>query len=316
MALRDILQHHEVLDPRHRRALEWFLDHEGQLVPWPAPLGDGTLLATKAKGIYKPQWSRYALSVRQTLDGPYPDHAIEYLPDGSWLYKYYQEKLDVEEGSSLFTNKGLRECLKDAVPVGVLIQKSASPTARYLVQGLAFVGGWGDGFFSLCGIPSSLAASGVPALGRVSTPAQVADAIADLFDPRLVDDERRKVTRTVLQRRGQVGFRRILLDAYESKCVVTAYDAVDSLEAAHIVPYRGPVTNNPSNGLLLRADLHSLFDLGLLAVHESELCVVLSKDLLETRYKTLSGTQVARPGPGFPEPSREALKQHRTWAEL
>src|SRR5271155_3471993 len=38
------------------------------------------------------------------------------------------------------------------------------------------------------------------------------------------------------------------------------------LEAAHISPYRGLQSNHPQNGLLLRADLHSLFDLGMLAV--------------------------------------------------
>jgi len=113
-----------------------------------------------------------------------------------------------------------------------------------------------------------------------------------------------------------VGFRRLLMDAYRSRCVVTGYDAAEALEAAHIVPYRGPVTNNPSNGLLLRADLHSLFDLGLVSVHEAELCIVLSKDLRGTRYADLQGSQIARPGPGFPEPSREALRQQREWAGL
>ena len=38
----------------HRRALRWFQEHDGMLAPWPQPLADGTLLVTRAKGIYSP----------------------------------------------------------------------------------------------------------------------------------------------------------------------------------------------------------------------------------------------------------------------
>ena len=316
--LSDILAVHEKLEPRHKRALNWFLDHEGQLVSWPEPLDDGTLLATRAKGIYKPQWSVYALSIRQTLGGPYPDHEVEQLPDGSWQYKYYQEILDVDEGAKAFTNRGLAECLKDAIPVGVLIQKVLKPRVLYLVQGLAFVNGWGDGYFDLSGI---LRAAEVREptdrpLSGTATPGQIADTLAAIFDPRKIEDERRKVMRAVAERRGQQGFRRVLLDAYGAQCVATDYDAPDALEAAHIVPYRGPMTNHPSNGLLLRGDIHSLFDMGMLAVHESEQCFVLQSELRSTRYQSLHGKPIALPREGFEPPSREALRQHREWAGL
>ena len=55
------------LPARHRSALSWFEEHAGTVQRWPAPLSDETLLASKAKGIYKPRWSEYALSVRQSL---------------------------------------------------------------------------------------------------------------------------------------------------------------------------------------------------------------------------------------------------------
>ncbi|MEO2018753.1 MAG: HNH endonuclease signature motif containing protein [Fuerstiella sp.] len=38
------------------------------------------------------------------------------------------------------------------------------------------------------------------------------------------------------------------------------------LEAAHIRPYRRPEDNDVQNGLLLRADIHTLFDLNLLGI--------------------------------------------------
>ena len=316
--LSEILAVHEKLEPRHRLALQWFLDHEGQLVHWPDALSDGTILATRAKGIYKPEWSRYALSVRQAIGGPYPDLDIQTLPDGSWLYKYFQEHLDVEMGGSSFTNRGLRECMRDAVPVGVLIQKKLKPNAEYLVQGLAFVDGWDEGYFSLSGVRSRdlvLERLALPNEGS-ATPSQIADSIGRGFDPRFLDDERRKVVRGVVQRQGQPGFRRVLLDAYGSMCVATEYDASDALEAAHILPYRGPLTNHHSNGLLFRSDIHSLFDLGMLAVHESDLCLILAPELRHTRYGQLHGRRIASPRPGFEPPSREALGRHRQLAGL
>ena len=57
------------LPERHQAALRWFAEHAGQELPWPTSLTDGTLLASKAKGIYKPSWTRYALSVRESLQG-------------------------------------------------------------------------------------------------------------------------------------------------------------------------------------------------------------------------------------------------------
>ena len=54
------------LPERHQVALIWFLDHSGQDHKWPGPIQTRyglTYLATRAKGIYKPQWSEFALSV-------------------------------------------------------------------------------------------------------------------------------------------------------------------------------------------------------------------------------------------------------------
>ncbi|MDZ7808966.1 MAG: HNH endonuclease signature motif containing protein [Arhodomonas sp.] len=51
-------------------------------------------------------------------------------------------------------------------------------------------------------------------------------------------------------------FGETLIEAYEGRCAITGCNMLDVLEAAHIHPYRGDATNHPSNGLLLRADLH------------------------------------------------------------
>lgn len=82
------------LPDRHRSVLEWFIKNAGTDQPWPEPLPDGTLLSSRAKGIYKPQWTKYAVSVRQTLISPYPDRDPVVRSDGTWSYLYFQESPD------------------------------------------------------------------------------------------------------------------------------------------------------------------------------------------------------------------------------
>jgi predicted restriction endonuclease len=78
------------------------------------------------------------------------------------------------------------------------------------------------------------------------------------FNPHDDQDARERTFAAIVRRRGQSRFRRSLLRAYTGQCAVTACDAQETLEAAHILPYRGQRTNHVTNGLLLRADLHSL----------------------------------------------------------
>ena len=59
---------------------------------------------------------------------------------------------------------------------------------------------------------------------------------------------------------------------------------MEVLEAAHILPYRGPDTNKVVNGLLLRADVHTLFDSGLIAVDVKNMTVLVDKSLEGSEY--------------------------------
>lgn len=110
------------LPERHRLALRWFGAQMGVEHRWPDPLPNGTLLVTKAKGIYKPSWTKYALSIRQSLRSPYPDPEPEMHADGAWSYAYYQDKADPIDRDSQYTNMGLLECIQDCVPVSVIRQ--------------------------------------------------------------------------------------------------------------------------------------------------------------------------------------------------
>jgi putative restriction endonuclease len=65
---------------------------------------------------------------------------------------------------------------------------------------------------------------------------------------------------------GQGAFRLTLTDAYRKRCALTGESTLPVLEAAHIVPYANEGTHDVRNGLLLRADFHKLFDVGLVSV--------------------------------------------------
>ena len=98
------------------------------------------------------------------------------------------------------------------------------------------------------------------------------------------------------------------MEAYEGRCAITGYDAAPALEGAHLRPYRGPESNTVTNGLLLRADIHTLFDLGLLAPEPVTRNVVVSKLLAGTQYEALSTSRLADPAAAWQRPSRETLE--------
>lgn len=67
-----------------------------------------------------------------------------------------------------------------------------------------------------------------------------------------------RVLRKIYLRRGQPAFRQRLLAAYDGRCVVTGCNVVEALEAAHITPYSADGEYATSNGMLMRADIHTL----------------------------------------------------------
>jgi putative restriction endonuclease len=67
-------------------------------------------------------------------------------------------------------------------------------------------------------------------------------------------------------RLGQGAFRVLVTDAYERRCAVTGEKTLPVLEAAHIKPYALQGPHQVRNGILLRSDLHRLFDLGYVTI--------------------------------------------------
>ena len=125
------------------------------------------------------------------------------------------------------------------------------------------------------------------------------------YDPT-DDDQRQVIERQIRERRGQQHFRDCLRQRHGDRCLVTGCTVLAVLEAAHIKPYRGEQDNHPENGLLLRSDIHTLFDLDLLGIEPDRLQVELHPSL-RPEYGDLAGLQLGcRSGL---RPSPEALRR-------
>jgi len=131
------------------------------------------------------------------------------------------------------------------------------------------------------------------------------------FIPADLVDAREKVLAEIVKRRGQPKFRKALLKAYDSRCAVTRCDAEFALEAAHIIPYCGDDSDHVSNGLLLRADIHTLFDLGLLRIHPETLKVHLCPELQGSSYSKHNGQKIEVPKNSKACPNADAFR--RRW---
>lgn len=130
------------------------------------------------------------------------------------------------------------------------------------------------------------------------------------FDPADMEDGRKRVFRSIRLRQGQPSFRKKLLKAYGEACAFTGEGVPWVLDAAHIVPYFGPKTNHVTNGLLLRSDVHTLFDLGLIAVDPTSRTLRVSALLKQTPYALLDGKPLREAKLASKRASPAALAAH------
>lgn len=131
-----------------------------------------------------------------------------------------------------------------------------------------------------------------------------------VYDPNNIVDARDRVLTQIAQRRGQHKFRGSLLRAYSGKCTISGTSLEAVLEAAHITPYLGEQTNHVTNGLLLRCDIHTLFDLHLIKIEPSTFKIRVSPSLRGTIYWGYEGQMIFLPRKKSEYPSRAALESH------
>ncbi len=289
-------------DKLHQEGLLWFLERSGQDIKpsWPMLTKSNVFLATRAAGIHKPDFSEYVLSIRaSTGKGAtelYSDKEPVIEIDGTWTYLYRQEIRKGIPPETIGRNKALLKNMQDAVPVAVMRQLDSG---AYHILGLAFVTDHNPktGYFFLTG--TSTANSDLSMDQGVN---------AEPFD---IDADTRKFQETrQAVRLGQGKFRLDLLDAYGSRCAATGYDVSEGLEAAHIRPYRGAHTNETRNGILLRADVHNLFDYGIVGVDPETMKVVLNQRAKGSKYSPLNGQSLRIPDDPRHRPDKELLLRH------
>ena len=135
------------LTPKHKLALNWFQNNKNnEFKGWVPVLENDILLASKAKGIFKPKDINYALSIRLSKNGPYDDQ-LQYKEGEKVLLKYFQENKNLKERDLEYTNIGLKKCMKETVPVGIIIQTELKPNSRYKIAGTGIVKKWEDGYY-------------------------------------------------------------------------------------------------------------------------------------------------------------------------
>jgi putative restriction endonuclease len=118
-------------------------------------------------------------------------------------------------------------------------------------------------------------------------------------------------------RLGQGAFRVLVTDIYQRRCAVTQERTLPALEAAHIRPYGDGGSHDAHNGLLLRRDLHSLFDAGYVTV-TPDLHFEVSRRIKEEyengrHYYALHGQAISLPKRAEQRPDPTALSWHNEY---
>jgi hypothetical protein len=134
------------------------------------------------------------------------------------------------------------------------------------------------------------------------------------YQPIQDEDKLQAYARRV--RRGQSRFRKALHTLYGSRCAFTSTDEQSVLEACHIISHAKTGDNSLDNGLLLRSDIHVLFDEHLMTLANDGKRILVHKEVTAPEYARLRGTS---PGirPSTPESHLGLIRQHNSqlvWA--
>jgi putative restriction endonuclease len=118
----------------------------------------------------------------------------------------------------------------------------------------------------------------------------------------------------ILPRLGQGSFRVIVTDAYQRRCAITGEKTLPALEAAHVKPFSESGPHAVNNGLLLRSDIHRLFDSGYVTIttrHHFEVSNRIREEFDNGEaYRALHGQKIwVPPAPGF-QPDPDYLAWH------
>lgn len=294
---------------------EWFIENTGEKISrlphrmerkpnTPIPLSrDSGIYVPGAAHVAYASSRRYALSVHSSGARCYNDRKPIPLADGTWIVDYAAHQgSDLSQGY----NEALMNCLADGVPVGVMM----SERKGYRVLGLALVERYNGAtqMFTLHGpISNSTESAGsFAARGFDALPAKSQQVMIE-YDG---SDERRVATAQIIRREQQGRFRSDLMDAYAGACAISGTSVETVLQAAHINPYRGRRSQVVQNGILLRADLHLLYDAHLISVEPDTHVLRLSDRLGNTDYERYNLKRLSETVRPELSPSNDLLAVH------
>lgn len=148
---------------------------------------------------------------------------------------------------------------------------------------------------------------------RILEQLEVMDSLRRIYAEE-AEEERYRDPILTRPRLGQGSFRISVTEAYQRACAVTHEHSLPVLEAAHIKPYSEGGKHAVSNGLLLRSDIHRLFDQGYVSVtrdHHFEVSSRLKDDYDNGKtYYPLHGQQVFTPGNLIDKPDPRLIEWH------
>lgn len=122
--------------------------------------------------------------------------------------------------------------------------------------------------------------------------------VAEAWEPSKEDEELDTLpadfaASSIRARRGRSVLRSRLLKAYGQRCAFTGVCLPDLLEAAYFVPFpEGGDVHGDGNALLLRTDLHTLWDLNLVGLQPGTMRLAIAPRLVDTVYTQLAGREV------------------------
>lgn len=154
--------------------------------------------------------------------------------------------------------------------------------------------------------------------GKLPTSEREASEIIDPFSEISEKDQSRYGEPILVRPRlGQGAFRILVTDTYRRRCAISGERTLPALDAAHIRPFADGGPHKISNGVLMRRDIHSLFDLGYVTI-SPDLKFEVSKKIREEyengrHYYSLHGADIQLPDDTRQWPDRSALKWHNEY---
>lgn len=202
-------------------------------------INDERIILSGAQGIWKPKQLEYPISIKSVSDSIYED---THLDNNLIHYKYRGED------PNFHVNVGLRECMKQKIPLVYLHQVTKG---KYLLEWPVFI---------VADNPKSLTFT-------VETQTNTYGLNTNLNIVEEPDDlERHYATRQMIQRLHQGTFREKVLEAYREHCAICSLKHRELLDAAHIIADKDGGRPVVQNGLSLCKIHHAAFDQNILGI--------------------------------------------------